>query len=726
MGGKSLGAQISKNMIMVSIVFLLVAVGISYYLINSVKNDVYSSTKHHLTITTNDRIDAKLNVGISNAVSISQNADIVNALKTNNRQLAIDFLKHLLTAMKNGTPFKNTKVHIHDKNVHSFLRSWKPNKFGDDLSSFRATINKVKQTKQALSAIEIGRAGLVIRGLSPVTDPMTKEYLGSVEFIQGYNSVVKQFKKNDEYLLILMDGQFKRGNSLTNESKVQNYYISQKIVDSSFKDAASNIDFAKLQSNGFYVDSKYFYTFVPIKDLNGKKIGIYLVGDKISHVNSLISESSKLVYIMIGIMILMIIVLVLIQSLVVKKVVVSGIDKFKKQFETYLEFASLKTNVYKKAEVYRDDEISQLIRMLNDTAEDLNKKQKEDMKVIGEIVLTTDKVEQGIYTCRIKAKSQNPMIMTLRHTVNQMIESIDENMKDLRSVLLSYTHNDFRPKVTIPEQIKGDMKEVLKSVNTLGEALGNSAKTNLHNGQILEENSTNMNNSMRNVAHKANEQAASLEETAAAVEEITSITRNNAENAIKMANLGQTVKSAVTDGQQLAAQTAKSMDEINTQVTSINEAISIIDQIAFQTNILSLNAAVEAATAGEAGKGFAVVAQEVRNLAARSAEAANEIKSMVESANEKANDGKKISDEMIHGYEELNTHISDTITIIEDVSSASKEQMMGIEQINDAVTMLDRVTQENAAEANNVSQIATQTLNMANDLVSDAKTKQFN
>jgi methyl-accepting chemotaxis protein len=231
--------------------------------------------------------------------------------------------------------------------------------------------------------------------------------------------------------------------------------------------------------------------------------------------------------------------------------------------------------------------------------------------------------------------------------------------------------------------------------------------------------------SMNNLAAKANEQAASLEETAAALEEITSITRNNAENAVKMATLGQTVRKSVTNGQSLASQTATSMDEINDKVTAINEAINVIDQIAFQTNILSLNAAVEAATAGEAGKGFAVVAQEVRNLASRSAEAAKEIKALVEDATSKANSGKQISGAMIKGYDELNSHISETIHIIEDVSSASKEQMTGIEQINDAVTMLDRVTQENASESNNVSQIAAEVQAMANELVSDAKTKQF-
>ncbi|RXJ87640.1 hypothetical protein CRU87_10210 [Aliarcobacter trophiarum LMG 25534] len=158
----------------------------------------------------------------------------------------------------------------------------------------------------------------------------------------------------------------------------------------------------------------------------------------------------------------------------------------------------------------------------------------------------------------------------------------------------------------------------------------------------------------------------------------------------------------------------------------MNDAITKIYKIAFQTNILSLNAAVEAATAGEAGKGFTVVAQEVRNLANRSAEAAKEIKELVEDANLKANDGKKVSDEMIVGYKDLNNQITETITILENGSSASKEQMTGIEQIEDAVTMLDKVTQENASEANQVRTIANDVSKMANELVNDAKNKQFN
>jgi len=395
-------------------------------------------------------------------------------------------------------------------------------------------------------------------------------------------------------------------------------------------------------------------------------------------------------------------------------------------FEEFVEFITNKRNKFTFDKQSGNTHVNTMLRKWKQKADELDARQKSDMKVIGELVITADKVERGIYACRIKAKTTNPMIQTLATTINKMIDAMDRDMTQLRDTLSLYSNDDFRQQVSIHPSLKADMLAVMTSVNTLGDALSSNAKIGLTNGQTLESNAASMSESVNHLAQRANQQAASLEETAAAVEEITSITRNNAENATKMSTLSNDVQTSVSNGQKLAASTATAMDEINSQVTAINESITVIDQIAFQTNILSLNAAVEAATAGEAGKGFAVVAQEVRNLASRSAEAANEIKALVETATKKAGDGKNISEAMISGYEELSTHVSSTITLIQDVSGSTREQMQGVEQINDAITTLDHATQENASEANSVASVANEVRTMANSLVSDASAKQFN
>jgi len=223
----------------------------------------------------------------------------------------------------------------------------------------------------------------------------------------------------------------------------------------------------------------------------------------------------------------------------------------------------------------------------------------------------------------------------------------------------------------------------------------------------------------------ATNQASSLEETAASIEEITGNIEQTSKKAQEMNDISMETKSSANEGKNLANDTVAAMDEINATVMEINEAISVIDQIAFQTNILSLNAAVEAATAGEAGKGFAVVAGEVRNLAARSAEAASEIKTLVENATTKADNGKQISNKMIQGFTSLENKIVDTSKLIEDVTTAAKEQTLGMRQIADAVSLLDKFTQENASIADQTNSIAKETQSIASDVVNSVDQNNF-
>ena len=426
------------------------------------------------------------------------------------------------------------------------------------------------------------------------------------------------------------------------------------------------------------------------------------------------------------IIIVLLIILVTYSAFAINKVS-KNINIFKDSLCDFFSYLNRNTAKLKMTEINTNDEIGEMSKLVNKNILKVSENNLSDTKVLGEIVLILDKVESGSYRCRIKSTTKNPMVMTLRNTINKMLDTVASNLDSLQQTLQSYTNDDYTKSVEIPEKIKkGRMRNIMEAANELGLTLTSNAKSNLKNGQTLENDSSIMKESMENLSEKANEQAASLEQTAAALEEITSTVRNNSQSYMKMSELGSEVKDSVSNGQNLASKTTDSMDEINSKVQAINEAITVIDQIAFQTNILSLNAAVEAATAGEAGKGFAVVAQEVRNLASRSAEAAKEIKTLVEDATKKANDGKHISDEMIKGYVELNDKISETIHLIDEVSTSSKELITGVEQINDSVNMLDKVTQQNANEANNISLIAKKVSSLAHNLVSEAKEKKFN
>ena len=302
---------------------------------------------------------------------------------------------------------------------------------------------------------------------------------------------------------------------------------------------------------------------------------------------------------------------------------------------------------------------------------------------------------------------------------NYLEHTIARDLNTLINVLESFKKEDFTARFPEP------YAKVAIIINELGDVISNLLKQSLSIGLTLDSSSDKLLTNVDILNQSSNQAAASLEETAAALEEITSTVVSNASNVNQMAKYSEQVSSSAKKGQELARSTTIAMDDITNQVNAINEAISVIDQIAFQTNILSLNAAVEAATAGEAGRGFAVVAAEVRNLASRSAEAAKEIKTIVENATEKANHGKSISYQMITGYEELLENITKTTQTIEEIARATKEQEAGITQINDAVTGLDRQTQQNATIAAQTKDIALETDTIAKEIVADTMKKEF-
>ncbi|WP_228155926.1 methyl-accepting chemotaxis protein [Poseidonibacter lekithochrous] len=409
---------------------------------------------------------------------------------------------------------------------------------------------------------------------------------------------------------------------------------------------------------------------------------------------------------------------------IINNVLVKRLLKFQDGLEGFFKYVNKEASDVKELETSSLDEIGLMSNVVNNNIIKAKKGIEEDRAIIDETIKVLGEFEQGDLHQRITTKVNNPALNELRDVLNRMGENLEKNIDNILVVLDEFSNYDYTNKVNT-SGIKEHLEKLANGVNSLGLATTEMLVDNKKNGLIIEQSSKSLLTNVDILNEASNATATSLEETSAVLEEITANVSSTTQKVSQMSNFATQVTDSASQGEILASKTTKAMDEINTQVGSINEAITVIDQIAFQTNILSLNAAVEAATAGEAGKGFAVVAQEVRNLASRSADAAKDIKQLVENANLKANEGKSIADEMIKGYTSLNTNIDKTIELISDVASASSEQEVGIIQINDVVTSLDQQTQKNASVSNETKDIALRASSLAKGIVDNANEKVF-
>ncbi|NYF19247.1 methyl-accepting chemotaxis protein [Xanthomonas sp. JAI131] len=279
--------------------------------------------------------------------------------------------------------------------------------------------------------------------------------------------------------------------------------------------------------------------------------------------------------------------------------------------------------------------------------------------------------------------------------LNQLMATADGNLQSLSTLLQSIAAGDLTARMH--GEFQGVFARMRDDANATSEQLAAIVGRIQTAALSINSASSEIATGNDDLSRRTEQQAASLEETAASMEELTSTVKQNAEHARQANQLAVGAAAVASQGGDVVGQVVTTMSGIETSSKKIADIISVIDGIAFQTNILALNAAVEAARAGEQGRGFAVVASEVRTLAQRSANAAKEIKSLIDDSVSQVSNGSALVRQAGQTMTEIVSSVQRVTDIMGEISAASQEQYAGIEQVNQTVTQMDEATQQNAA-----------------------------
>lgn len=360
-----------------SLVVLAVSLLISFKVMNDIKKDNYKAIKEELDKLVSLEVEAKMETGLTNAVAVASNADILLSISENDKDFAYEILNDIKKKYQNFTEFKNIKVHIHTPDIRSFLRSWDRDNNGDDLSSFRHTIHRVKKTKEPVTAIEVGVAGLILRAIVPIIDEFG--YNGSLEYLQGYEAIVKSLKRNGDHLLVFTKQELLR-NGNHNQVSAHGLVLSQKEYNESFFRGFKNLDFDTLLNQGYLEDKNFFYSIKPIIGFSKDTIGYYITGEDIKETEKIVAQSLEAVYMFIGILVFLTIVIILVVNFSLKQLVVTNLYKVTEGLKSFFDYLNKKGTKVNKISIPVTDEIGEMARDINENIDIIHQMVEQENK----------------------------------------------------------------------------------------------------------------------------------------------------------------------------------------------------------------------------------------------------------------------------------------------------------------------------------------------------------
>jgi methyl-accepting chemotaxis protein len=507
---------------------------------------------------------------------------------------------------------------------------------------------------------------------------------------------------------------------LVNNFKEEPTYTTLKQINTIKSSVNANIvnDINLLIEN--YNNSRSYESIISILETKLKSINSALSA-KTNNLEEIVDLSNS--HIAIFAFILIINILINLSLVLFSNSIVNNLHKLSIGLNSFFELLERKTKSTQPINISTNDEFKLIGDMINKNVNKIKDDIKMDLALASEVNQISQNIQKGDFSKRLQLNPSNPEMIELKNNFNDFLNSVQTALKSIIDVVLSYEQNKFDSRNT--KELRGDLKRLNDGINSLGDNLSNAQekinKTLKSKSNTLQDSATSLQlsvDSLKSFVSKSDKNTTMVSEQMNIMAKMIEDTARQIEDMKKFTH--ETTTSA-QEGERLAEKTLSAMRTINSSTEFIDESISAIDSIAFQTNILSLNAAVEAATAGEAGKGFAVVAQEVRNLATKSAEAAHSIKELVEETKLKAKEGIEISNNMKENFSKVNNQISKTLDLVGSVATEATREKEKIESVEILINELKDLSINNRNIANKTDNISKDISEISNELIAEVQ-----